>query len=72
MTGTVGRYFVKVRAESLERLRDLQRVYDADVFGHTAKERPEGGFEIDGLLSEEELDRLTALGYRVEVVRMAE
>lgn len=63
----MGNYFVKIRATTLERLRDLQRVHDLDVFHHTARQRTDGMFEIQGLLSDEQIDKVRIEGYEVEV-----
>ncbi len=63
----MGNYFVKIGAPTLEQLRDLQRVHDLDVFPHTARQRTEGMFEIEGLLSDEQIDRVRTEGYEVEV-----
>jgi hypothetical protein len=42
-------------------------VYDLDVFRQTAKQTAEGGFQIEGLLTDEQVERLRAEGYEVEV-----
>ena len=51
----MGRYFVRIRTDTWERLRDLQRVYDLDVFGQKAKKLSDRLFEIEGLLSSEQI-----------------
>jgi hypothetical protein len=63
----MGHYFVKIRTDSWERLRDLQAVHKLDVFGRTAKQPGPTEFEIEGLLSEEEVERTRAAGYSVEI-----
>jgi hypothetical protein len=68
----VGNYFVKIRATTWERLRDLQQVYDLDVFSRTAKRLETGEFEIEGLLSDEQMARARADGYAVEIATDAE
>jgi hypothetical protein len=68
----MGRQFVRIRAADWEGLRDLQRVHDLDVFGPTARERPEGGFEIQGLLSDEQAAQLRADGYEIELLEDAD
>lgn len=68
----MGQQFVRIRAADWEHLRDLQRVHDLDVFGPTARERPEGGFEIQGLLSDEQAAQMRARGYEIEPVADAD
>jgi hypothetical protein len=63
----MGNYFVKICATTSERLRDLQRVHDLDVFHHTARQRTDGTFEIKGLLSDVQIDKVRIEGYEVEV-----
>lgn len=65
-------YFVKIRAVTQERLRNLQSVYDLDVFRQTARNPSPGTFEIQGLLSDEEIERIRTDGYEVEFVTDAE
>lgn len=65
-------YFVKIRAATQERLRNLQSVYDLDVFRQTARNPSPGTFEIQGLLSDEEIERIRTDGYEVELVTDAE
>lgn len=68
----MGYYFVKIRTSTWERLRDLQQVYDLDVFRQTAKQLAEGVFEIHGLLSDEQIEQMRTDGYEVEVATDAE
>lgn len=68
----MGCRFVKIRANTWERLRDLQRVYDLDVFRQSAKQMAAGLFEIQGLLSDEQIEQVRAKGYEVEVISDAE
>lgn len=68
----MGQKFVRIRAADWERLRDLQRVHDLDVFGQTARERDEGGFEIQGLLSDEQVAQMRARGYEIELLEDAD
>lgn len=68
----MGHYFVKIRTTTWERLRDLQQVYDLDVFRQTARQPAEGVFEIQGLLSDAQIQRVRADGYEVEVAAAAE
>jgi hypothetical protein len=67
----MGWHFVRIRVPVWERLRDLQRVADLDVFGQTAR-KVEGRFEIDGLLSDEQIEQARTEGYEVEVLRDAD
>ena len=60
-------YFVKIRTPTWERLRDLQEVYDLDVFHQTAKRLVEGRFEIEGLLDDAQIERLQGDGFEVEI-----
>jgi hypothetical protein len=68
----VGCYFVKIRTQTWERLRDLQQIYDLDVFGKTANQSATGGFEIQGLLADEQIEQLRADGYEIEAIGDAE
>ena len=63
----MGLFFVRLRATTWEHLRALQAVHDLDVFRHTAKQRADGGYEIDGLLSSEQVEQMRSLGYEVEI-----
>lgn len=63
----MARHFVTIRAPNDKRLRDLQDVYQVDVFVKTAKQTAPSVFQVDGLLSDEEIDRLRAAGYEIEV-----
>ena len=64
--------FVTIRTKTLEHLRDLQRVWDLDVFRHTAKGLPGGLFEIQGLVSDEQIERLRAIGHEVVILSDAD
>ena len=68
----MARYFVTIRASDERRLRDLRDVYQADVFIKTAKQAAPGSYQVEGLLSDEEIDRLRASGYEIEVGANAE
>ncbi len=61
-------YLVKIRTDTWDRLRDFQRDYDLDVFRQTAKQLADGSFEIQGLLSDKQIQDLSKLGYMIEVV----
>jgi hypothetical protein len=64
---TAGRRALAViRAPTWDELRDLQRVHDLDVVDHSARRRDDGGFELDAVVSPEEVGRLRALGYVIE------
>lgn len=65
-------YIVRIRTNTWDRLRDLQRLHDLDVFGKTAKKLDDHLFEIEGLLSDEQIENLSRKGYRIEVVADAE
>jgi hypothetical protein len=65
-------YFVRIRTDTWERLRDLQQAYDLDVFRPTARQLPDGVFQIEGLLSEEQIGQLRGAGYEVEVTADAD
>jgi hypothetical protein len=69
---TAGWRFVRIRARRWEELRDLERVAELDVFGPTARQLDDGRFEIDGLLSDEDIEQARANGYEVDVLRDAE
>ncbi len=61
-----GRFFVTVIAPSREALQAL-RQHDLDLFKPTAKPKEAGEFEVDGLLTLEEIGQLASAGYRVVV-----
>lgn len=63
---------VKIHADTWDRLRDLQRVHDLDVFRQTAKQLADRLFEIQGLLSDEQIEHLSKKGYQIEVIADAE
>lgn len=64
----MGYHLVRIRAATWDLLRDLQRVYDLDVFGRTAKQLPDGAFEIEGHLTDAEIARLVNAGYGLAVM----
>jgi hypothetical protein len=68
----VGYYIVRIRTDTWDRLRDLQRLYDLDVFGHTAKQLADGSFEIQGLLPDERIEYLSGKGYWIEILADAD
>lgn len=68
----MGNYIVRIRTSTWDLLRDLQRLHDLDVFGKTAKKLDEHLFEIEGLLSEEQIENLSKKGYQIEVIDDAE
>ncbi|MCJ7445855.1 MAG: hypothetical protein MUO26_15270 [Methanotrichaceae archaeon] len=65
------RYIVNIYAASLERLRDLQRIYDLDIFRGTARQI-DSNFTVEALVSAEEIARLRNEGYGVEILKNAE
>lgn len=67
----MGRYMVEIKAVSLERLQDLQRIFDIDVVRATAK-HIESGFVVDALVSEDEVERLRREGYGLKIIKDAE
>jgi hypothetical protein len=60
-------YFVYIYTNTLNHLHNLQKVYKLDINRSTARQLTEGRFEVQGLLSEEEIDRIRSDGYDVEV-----
>jgi hypothetical protein len=68
----MGHYIVRIRTDTWDRLRDLQRLYDLDVFGQTAKQLADGSFEIQGLLPDERIEYLSGKGYRIEILADAD
>ncbi len=68
----MGYYIVRILTDTWDRLRDLQRLYDLDVFGQTAKQLADGSFEIKGVLPGERIEFLSGKGYRIEVLADAE
>lgn len=67
-----GRSFVRIRAGTIEALGDLQKVWDLDVFRHSARELEKGIFEVQGLLNEAEIKKIRLKGYEVEVISDAD
>ncbi len=65
-------HVVRIRVDTWDRLRDLQRVYDIDVFRQTAKQLADRLFEIQGLLSDEQIEKLSNEGYQIETIADAE
>ncbi|RXA16929.1 hypothetical protein EQO05_13095 [Methanosarcina sp. MSH10X1] len=68
----MGHYIVRIHTDTWDRLRDLQRLYDLDVFGQTAKQLADGLFEIQGVLPDELIDYLSGKGYQIEILADAE
>jgi hypothetical protein len=68
----MGYFVVRIRADSWDRLRDLQRVHDVDVVRQTARRLDDRLFEIEALASERDIERLSAAGYQVETIADAE
>lgn len=65
------RCLVRIYAKSQESLQDLQKVYDLDVFRTTAK-KIGSEFVVEALISKQEIGRLSAEGYRVDILTDAE
>ena len=59
-------HFVYIYTNTLNQLHNLQKVYKLDINRSTAKQLPEGRFEVQGLLSDEEIERIRCDGYDVE------
>jgi hypothetical protein len=64
-------YHVTIGTDDWGKLRDLQRLYDYDVFGQTAQRSPDGSYHIQGLLSDAQITRLRADGYTIEILSPA-
>jgi hypothetical protein len=47
-------------------------VYKLDIFRHTARQLESGGFEVQGLLSEEDIEKLRTHQYDVSIISDAE
>jgi hypothetical protein len=62
---------VEIGAASLERLQDLQRIFDIDVVRATAR-CTKSEFAVEALVSESEVERLRKEGYIVKILRDAE
>jgi carboxypeptidase T len=62
------RFDVVVRTQSLDKLRELERL-DVDIHRRAVKQDDQGGFAVPGILSKPDIDRLSAAGYEVKVVR---
>lgn len=67
----MGRYIVEIKAASLERLQDLQQIFDIDVVRATARQI-ESGFTVEAVVSESKIELLKREGYRVKVLKDAE
>lgn len=68
----MGHYIVRILTDTWDRLCDLQRLYDLDVFGQTAKQLDDGSFEIQGVLPDEWIEYLSGKGYQIEILADAE
>lgn len=68
----MGYHVVRIRVDTWDRLRDLQRVYDLDIFRQTAKQLADRLFEIQGLLSDDQIEKLSNEGYQTEIIADAE
>lgn len=55
----------------MERLQDLQRILDIDVFRATAKQI-ESEFVVDALVSEVDMEHLRREGYELEIIKDAD
>jgi len=62
---------VEIQAASLERLQDLQRIFNVDVVRATAKQI-ESYFVVEALVSDREIEKLRSEGFRVEVLSDAD
>ncbi len=62
---------VKISTDSWDKLLDLQRVYDLDIHRTTAQ-KTQRGFEVQGLHSQDQIDRLRKDGYGIKVEKDAE
>jgi hypothetical protein len=62
------RFLVKIHIPDKELLRRL-RSYDFDVIRQTVREKPEGGYSADAILSMDEVRTLVAGGYKVLIER---
>jgi len=67
----MGRYVVEIKAASLERLQDLQQIFDIDVVRASARQI-ESGFTVEAFVSESKMEQLRREGYRVKVLKDAE
>jgi len=67
----MGRFVVEIQAASLERLQDLQRIFNVDVVRATAKQI-ESYFVVEALVSDREIEKLRSEGFRVEVLSDAD
>ena len=67
----MGRFMVLITAASLQGLQDLQRIFDIDVVRATARQI-ESQLVVEALVSEEEIEMLKEMGYRVEILGDAE
>jgi hypothetical protein len=67
----MGRYVVEIKAASLERLQDLQQIFDIDVVRATARQI-ESDFTVEAVVSENKMELLKREGYRVKVLKDAE
>jgi phosphoribosyl-dephospho-CoA transferase len=67
----MGRYLVEIKAVSLERLHDLQRIFDIDV-ARTTSRHLDSGFIVEALVSEAEVEQLRREGYELKTIQDAE
>ena len=64
--------FVKIRCTTDEQWRELQQQTALDLFPHTAKRLPDSAIVIDGLLTNQQIVHLRAIGYAIEVLAGAQ
>ena len=67
----MGRFVVKIHAASLERLQDLQRIFNVDVVRATAKQI-ESHYAVEAIVSDTEIEKLRSEGYQVEILSNAD
>jgi len=67
----MGRFVVKIHAASLEKLQDLQRIFDVDVVRATARQI-ESHFAVEAIVSDMDIEKLRSEGFRVEVLSDAD
>jgi hypothetical protein len=67
----MGRFVVEIHAASLDRLQDLQRIFNVDVVRATAKQI-ESYFVVEALVSDRDIEKLRSEGFQVEVLSDAD
>jgi carboxypeptidase T len=62
------RFDVLIQTKNLRKLREILKL-DLDIKHRAARQDPSGMYTIPGILRKTEIDKLTSLGYKVDILR---